>query len=72
MFDIFVSDLPYAKETIGNYNKTVFFDLKNPQDLTSKLVAFMNNKLEYSKIETASYKPDFTGWESIFNDIFND
>jgi glycosyltransferase involved in cell wall biosynthesis len=69
---IFVANLPYAKETIGNYNKTIFFDLKNPQDLTSKLVAFMNSKPEYSKIKTASYKPDFTGWESIFKYIFND
>lgn len=68
---IFVSDLPYAKETIGKYDKVSFFDSKKPSELAEKIQLFINDKLTFDDT-VASNKPDFVGWNSIFDFIFTD
>jgi glycosyltransferase involved in cell wall biosynthesis len=68
---IFVSDLPYAKETIGKYDKVSFFDSKNSIDLAEKIQLFINDKLTFDKT-VSSNNPDFVGWNSIFDFIFTD
>lgn len=66
---ILVSNLPYAKETIGKYDKVSFIDSKNPTELAEKIQLFINDKLIFDET-TASNKPDFVGWNSIFDFIF--
>lgn len=68
---IFVSDLPYAKETVGKYEKVSFFDSKDPSNLADKIELFIKNQLVYDKT-FESNKPDFVGWNSIFDFIFTD
>lgn len=68
---IFVADLPYAKETVGKYDKVSFFDPKKPISLSEKIALFQNNELVYDKT-TAPNKPDFVGWNSVFDFIFTD
>jgi glycosyltransferase involved in cell wall biosynthesis len=70
---IFVSDLPYAHETIGNYDRVCFFDTKNSEDLTRKLTSFIEGKNPFitTNVPTES-EADFIGWESVFNYIFTD
>lgn len=68
---IFVSDLPYAHETVGNYDKVCFIDLNNPNDLAQKIQLFANGKLPFSETN-ASKQPDFLGWKPLFDFIFND
>lgn len=66
---IFVSDLPYAKETIGKYDKVSFFNSKKPNNLAEKIELFLKNQIIYDET-LASNKPDFVGWNSIFDYIF--
>lgn len=66
---IIVSDLPYAKETIGKYDSVCFFDPKNPTELAEKIKLFIDNKLIFDET-VSSNKPNFVGWYSIFDFIF--
>ncbi|MES2543619.1 MAG: glycosyltransferase [Bacteroidota bacterium] len=66
---LFVSDLPYANETVGNYGKVCFFDSNNPQDLSEKITLLINQKLIF-ETNNRNYTPDFIGWEPVFNFIF--
>lgn len=70
---IFVSDLPYAHETVGNYDRVCFFDANNSADLTKKLTAFIEGENPFiSAKSTTDRQADFMGWESVFNYIFTD
>lgn len=68
---IFVSDLPYAHETVGNYDKVCFFDLNEPQNLAHKIQLFAEEKLMYSKTNPAQ-QPHFKGWKRLFDFIINE
>lgn len=68
---IFVSDLPYAHETVGNYDKVCFFDLNEPQHLTDKIRAFAEGKIVYSGASVEK-QPDFKGWKPLFDFIFTE
>lgn len=65
---IFVSDLPYAKETIGEYEKVDFLDPINPQEWANKMeqiilkipIKYQSNKA----IEVPN--PMAKDWEGIF------
>lgn len=70
---IFVSDLPYAHETVGKYNQVCFFDCANTMDLTHKLTLFLNGENPFYATENPKTSTaDFTGWESVFNFIFTE
>ncbi len=68
---IFASKLPYAIETIGNYDKIAFFNPTKPEELAQKMTSFIENKLVFD-LTQVSNKPDFLGWNSIFDFIFTD
>ena len=70
---LFLSDLPYAKETVGQYDKVSFFNPNEPKELAQKLELFLKNELKFDIINHSSIKkPDFIGWNSIFDFIFTD
>ena len=46
---IILSDLPYAHETIGDYDKCLFFNSTSPEHLKIQMLKIINNKLEYTK-----------------------
>lgn len=68
---IFVSDLPYARETVGDYNKVSFFDLNEPQHLAQQIQAFAEGKIVYAET-SAEKQPDFKGWKPLFDFIFTE
>lgn len=64
---IIVSDLPYAKETIGNYEKVRFFNPYSSKDLENKIIESLKNK-EFER--NNYYETNFTtGWENLMKII---
>jgi len=70
---VIASDLPYAHEAIGDYNKVRFF---NPDDFM-QLANFMNKsidgKLTYdiNKVPKPDF-PFFNNWDNLLNFLMND
>jgi len=46
---IIVADLPYAHETVGSYNKAIFFKPNDKKMLASYIEAFLENNLIFAK-----------------------
>ena len=64
---MFVSNLPYAKETVGNYELVSFFNPDNPVQLSELLMNAVENKLVFDKTETIEYEQPFVnGWNELF------
>ena len=42
---LLVANLPYAKETVGDYEKVSFFNIDKPQELADLLTAFVNDTI---------------------------
>ena len=42
-----LANLPYAKETVGNYDSVSFFDTNNPKELAKLITNFVNNSIVY-------------------------
>ncbi|MGL6098193.1 MAG: glycosyltransferase, partial [Fusobacteriaceae bacterium] len=69
-----LSDLPYAKETVGNYQKVNFFNPYLDKELKTKI-----EKLIKGSISTENYKKNqiqienkFMGWENLVKKLLND
>jgi glycosyltransferase involved in cell wall biosynthesis len=64
---IIVANLPYAKETIGSYEKAKFFNPCDAQELAGYMKEFIISKeLQYDKTEKIEYpKPYVQDWESL-------
>lgn len=70
---IFLADLPYAHETLGNYDKAVFFDPYSPVELSQKINDFIQNRTVYDETKKISIKEPFVQtWEDLFNRLLND
>jgi glycosyltransferase involved in cell wall biosynthesis len=67
-----VSNLPYAKETVGDYQFVNFFDVNNPEQLASLMVSFLNNEVSYDKTASICYEEPFSeDWDKLFNSFLN-
>jgi glycosyltransferase involved in cell wall biosynthesis len=68
---MFVANLPYAKETVGDYEKVSFFDINNPKQLSELMTNFVNNSIKY---EGNKYpfdrKNQMNNWFELFDFIF--
>jgi len=67
-----LADLPYAHETIGDYDKVVFFDPSSPQQLSEFMKAVMDGNIIYDgnrKVEVS--EPFAKNWEQLFNTLLN-
>ena len=67
---IWAADLPYAKETVGDYQEVVFFDPENPIALAELFRKWLNNSPIYSgnKAPERSF-PVLDNWNAIFDYI---
>jgi len=65
---ILAADLPYAHETVGCYDKVVFFDHNNSNQLASYMESALNQDLKLYP-HNFFYKNDLTSnsWEELFN-----
>ncbi len=64
---LFLSDLPYAHETLGTYERAKFFDPGNPASLTTHMKALIDGTIQFEP-QTARPidPPHVTGWEEFF------
>jgi glycosyltransferase involved in cell wall biosynthesis len=62
-----VANLPYAKETIGSYDKTKFFSPSDARELANYMKEFIvTGKMEYDKTRAIEYpKPYVQNWEEL-------
>ncbi len=68
---ILASDLPYAHETIGSYNKVRYFNPDNPKELASVMSDMIQNKpVKYSLSSAVHYPaPTAHNWSELFRII---
>jgi glycosyltransferase involved in cell wall biosynthesis len=67
---ILLSDLEYAHETLGKYNKASFFNPRDPNELASKIVSFINNDLVFENHDEISYDdPLINNWDNFFKHV---
>ena len=70
---ILVANLPYAKETIGDYEKVTFFDENNPKELAELITKFVNHKLEFQgNTDLNTDKDSLENWNAVFDYIFKE
>lgn len=69
---IFASNLPYAKETVGKYDKVSFFDPYNPNDLAELIMRFLNEEIIYDETLPVNYDGLYVkGWNNLFKKLLN-
>lgn len=65
---VLLANLPYAKETIGNYDKVSFFDIDKPQELADLISELVNKTIQYQGNKYTFDKNDqLNNWNSIFD-----
>jgi glycosyltransferase involved in cell wall biosynthesis len=63
-----VANLPYAKETVGNYDLVRFFDPNNAVQLSELIINLIEDKLVLHKTQEIKYpKPFVNGWVALFD-----
>jgi glycosyltransferase involved in cell wall biosynthesis len=68
-----VSNLPYAKETVGDYKFVNFFDVNNPNQLASLMIGLLKNEASYDKTAHICYEEPFAkDWHNLFNYFLNE
>jgi len=69
---VLISDLPYAKETVGKYNQVKFFDPDNARQLFGIMSRFIAGDLVYDETEEVEYKEPFTkNWDELISFLFS-
>ena len=69
---IILSDLEYAHETLGNYDKCVFINPFDPFDLASKLKSFLNDEIVFQPNSKINYKePIAHNWDHFFKIVLD-
>lgn len=65
---IILSKLPYAFETLGEYDKGSFFDPSDANDLAEKMASLISGNLQFDK--TSKIKEQvLIGWADLYNKI---
>ncbi len=65
---VLLSKLPYAFETLGDYDKGSFFDPSNAADLAQKMQLLMNGSLQFD-ITSITNENVLIGWPELYNKI---
>lgn len=64
---IFVSDLPYAKETVGDYELVKYFNPDSSKILSKFIKNFLNNSIVYDQSYNINLEqPVVENWEKLF------
>jgi glycosyltransferase involved in cell wall biosynthesis len=65
---ILAADLPYARETVGNYDMVCFFNPDNPYELSNLMENIIYNKLAFQSNKVPQPKYPFAqSWEDLFD-----
>lgn len=65
---IILADLPYAHETIGDYDKTVFFNPDDANELAEKMIKEMTNNSNYQKNDY-KIEQEIKNWKELLERI---
>jgi glycosyltransferase involved in cell wall biosynthesis len=65
---ILLANLPYAKESVGNYDLVSFFDVNNPKELALLITQFVHKTIVYQGNHFNS-KGKFNDWHTLFDFI---
>jgi glycosyltransferase involved in cell wall biosynthesis len=65
---ILSADLPYAKETIGVYDKVKFFNPNDPQELALRMSEFIQGRILFEQTHIIEYKQP---WVNTWNGLFD-
>ncbi|MEZ0450825.1 glycosyltransferase [Sphingobacterium thalpophilum] len=70
---IIVSDLPYAKETVNDYDKAIFFDPMDFKSLAHILIKIIEGRgISYYPTKKLMYEePHAENWKSLFDLLLN-
>lgn len=64
------ANLPYAYETVGDYQKVRYFDPRNPEELAQIMRDVLNNELTYNAKGAIEYaEPVTQNWDELFKII---
>ncbi|MDP5158292.1 MAG: glycosyltransferase [Flaviramulus sp.] len=65
-----VSDLAYAKETVGSYDLVRFFNPDDAKQLSELMIDSLENKLAFDTTKPIIYEQPFVhGWNDLFNTL---
>ena len=68
---IIVSNLPYAKEAVGKYDRVKFFDPDNARQLADEMKHFMQGTIVYDETFEIEYKKPFArNWDELVHYLF--
>lgn len=70
---IIVSNLPYAKETVGTYGKVKYFNPSDANELADLMISFINKEIITYDItdNTTSSSAEICNWGQLFNKLLN-
>lgn len=67
---MFVSNLPYAKETVGKYEFACFFNPDDPIQLSELIIHAMEDTLVFDTTDTIDYEQPFVNsWDELFTTL---
>jgi glycosyltransferase involved in cell wall biosynthesis len=70
---MFVADLPYARQSVGNYDQAEFIDIDSHDSLADKLLQFQDGKFEFRvSTESIPAAPFVAGWSELVSFITKD
>ncbi|MBU4509838.1 glycosyltransferase [bacterium] len=65
---ILLANLPYAHETVGDYNKVKFFSPDNVRELADAMEALMRGDLTFDATNAGNIEPPYAeNWEQLFD-----
>lgn len=67
---IILSKLPYAYETVGNYNKALFFNPLMAHELADKMASLINGNVVFDEALTIK-EDNLIGWAQLYNKILS-
>ncbi|WP_418263280.1 glycosyltransferase [Flavobacterium faecale] len=68
-----LANLPYAKETVGDYHKVSFFDIENPKELAQLITLFTNKTIQFQgNLYSFNSNSQLNDWGTLFNYILKD
>ena len=67
---LILANLAYAKETLGSYDKAIFFNPINAEELAEIMETAINDTISWEQYET-SVAPDSASWKELLDIIFS-
>lgn len=63
---VLITDLPYAKESVGKYDKVKFFEPDNAVQLADDMKRLIQGTIDYDKTKSVEYQEPFTrNWSEL-------